>query len=66
MPLEMLLEKVLLDHHFDGIDSQSELLALGDRVRNPAAAVGHLRVEVHPAAGLRLRHQKDVHLRWEN
>lgn len=52
----MPLEKRLLDHHFNGIDSQSELLALGDRVRDPAAAVGHLRVEVHPAAGLRLRH----------
>lgn len=52
----MPLDKRLLDHHFNGIDSQSELLALGDRVRDPAAAVGYLRVEVHPAAGLRLRH----------
>ena len=58
-----MLQKRLLDHHFDWIDSQAELLALGDGVCDSAAAVGHLRVKVHPSARLRLCHEQDVHLR---
>lgn len=53
----------LLDHHFNRIDSQAELLALGYGICDSAAAVGHLCVKVHPAARLRLCHQQDVHLK---
>lgn len=52
----------LLDQHFNRIDSQSEFLALGYGICDPAAAIGHLCVKVHPAARLRLCHQQDVHL----
>lgn len=58
-----MINGLLLDHHFNWIDSQSKLLALGYGVRDSAAAVRHLGVKVHPAARLRLRHQQDVHLR---
>lgn len=58
-----MLQGCLLDHHFNRIDSEAELLALGYGIRDPAAAVGHLCVKVHPAARLRLCHQQDVHLR---
>lgn len=53
----------LLDHHFNWIHSKAELLALGYGVCDSATAVGHVRVKVHPAAGLGLFHQQDVHLR---
>lgn len=54
----------LLDHHFNWIDSQSKSFALGYGVCDSAAAVGYFYVKVHPAAGLRLCHQQDVHLKW--
>lgn len=51
-----MLHGCLLDHHFNRIDSQAELLALGYGICDSAAAVGHLCVKVHPAARLRLCH----------
>ncbi len=51
-----MLHGCLLDHHFNRIDSQAELLALGNGICDSAAAVGHLCVKVHPAARLRLCH----------
>lgn len=54
--VKSLLHGCLLDHHFNWIDSQAELLALGYGVCDSATTVGHLYVEVHPAARLRLCH----------
>lgn len=55
----------ILDHHFDWIDTQAQLFALGYGVGHPAAAVGHLCVKVHPVARLGLCHEEDVHLKEE-
>lgn len=54
--VKSVLNRFLLDHHFNWIDPQAELLALGYGVCDSAAAVGNLCVKVHPAARLRLCH----------
>lgn len=53
------------DHQFDRINSDTELFILGDYIRDTTAAVGELRVKVHPLSRGRLGHDVDVNLQEE-
>lgn len=50
------------DNHLHGVDADPQAPGPRHTVRDPAAAVGDLRVQVHPAARGRLGHHQDVHL----
>lgn len=50
------------DNHLHGVDADPQAPGPRHAVRDPAAAVGDLRVQVHPAARGRLCHHQDVHL----
>ena len=53
------------DHQFDRINSDTKLFILGDYIRDTTAAVGELRVKVHPLSRGRLGHDVDVNLQEE-
>lgn len=55
-------EKISPDHHFDWVNPDAQTFIFGDDKRDAAAAVSHLRVEVHPFTGRRLGHDVQVNL----
>lgn len=50
------------DHHFDWVHPDAQTFIFGDDKGDAAAAVSHLRVEVHPFTGRRLGHDVQVNL----
>ena len=56
------LEVVLPDHHFHGVNSDSQLPAFWEDEGHPAAAIGQLRVEEDPITGRGLSHDVEIHL----